>query len=310
MPKKFAIFDLGSGSVKSLIVETDEKGDFKIIESERVEPCPPGKGLLDVSQTVLEEPLLKNIETLKYFLKKALQHGADEAHIISTEALRKAENKDEVIAKISQATGITPFVISQKQEAELFWKGVTADFPEGMEVAAIDIGGGTIQFMYGTKNSLRGHKLLSTGVFRLKEKFQTGDPFSEDDISRVESAIRDEIADLDVQFSPQTPYIHGSSAVIDFYQAVGLPLETFEHSKSHPFKVNLELTRRFYEKSQKMTEAQRLKLSPDLPGFASAAVIGLANVLLLAEKTGLKYELPSNHNITQGIVRAIMEGEL
>jgi exopolyphosphatase/guanosine-5'-triphosphate,3'-diphosphate pyrophosphatase len=310
MLKKFAIFDLGSGSVKSLIVETDEKGDFKIIESERVEPCPPGKGLLDVSEMVLEEALSKNIETLKYFLKKARRHGADEVHIISTEALRKAKNKDEVIAKISQVTGITPLIISQQREAELFWKGVTADFPEDMEVAAVDIGGGSIQFMYGTKNILHGHKLLSTGVFRLKEKFQTSDPFSEEGISRVEGAIRDEIQDLDVLFSPETPYIHGASAVIDFYQAIGLPMDTFKHSQSHPFKVNLDLTRRFYEKSQKMTETQRLKLSPNLPGFASAAVIGLANVLLLAEKTGLKYELPSNYNITHGIVRAIIEGKL
>lgn len=293
-----------------MIVETDEKGEYKIIESERVEPCPPGKGLFDASETISEEALHKNIETLKYFLEKVRQYGVDEAYIISTEALRKAKNKDEVIAKISQATGITPLVISQKREAELFWKGITADFPENMEVAAIDIGGGSIQFMYGTKNALRGHKLLSTGVFRLKEKFQTADPFSEDDIFRIEGAIRREIADLDVCFSPQTPYIHGSSAVVDFYRAIGLPMENFEHSKSHPFKVNLDLTRRFYKKSQKMTEAERLKLSPDLPGFASAAVIGLANVLLLAEKTGLKYELPSNHNITQGIVRAIIEGKL
>lgn len=310
MPKKFAIFDLGSGSVKSLIVEASEKGDCKIIERERIEPCPPGKGLLGASEIVSEESLLKNIETLKYFLKKARRHGADEARIISTEALRKAKNRDEVLAKIAGETGIMPLVISQKREAELFWKGITADFPEDMEIAAIDIGGGSIQFMYGTKNKLRGCKLLPTGVFRLKEKIQTGDPFSKEDISRIEKDIRDEIADLEVCFSPETPYIHGSSAVIDFYQAVGLPLASFEHSKSHPFKLNLDITRRFYEKSQKMTEAERFKLSPDLPGFASAAVIGLANVLLLAEKTGLKYELPSNHNITQGIVLAIAEGEL
>ena len=127
---------------------------------------------------------------------------------------------------------------------------------------------------------------------------------------QIEKNIRDEIADLDVRFSPETPYIHGSSAVIDFYQAVGIPMEPFAHSKNHPYKVGLDLTRDFYEKSQKMTEAERSKLSPDLPGFASAAVIGLANVLLLAEKTGLRYELPSNHNITQGIVRALIAGDL
>ena len=310
MPKKFAIFDLGSGSVKSLIVEADGKGNHKIIEQERIEPCLPGKGLLDVSEMVQEEALAKNIETLQYLLEKARRYGSDEIRIISTEALRKAKNRDDVLEKISASIGIRPIVISQKQEAELFWRGITADFPVDMEIAAIDIGGGSVQFMYGTKNKLRGCKLLPTGVFRLKEKFQTSDPFSAEDISRVEKVIRDEIIDLDVQFSPETPYIHGSSAVIDFYQAVGIPMEPFGHSKNHPYKVDLDLTRDLYQKSQKMNEAERSKMSPDLPGFASAAVIGLANVLLLAEKTGLRYELPSNHNITQGIVRALIAGDL
>lgn len=309
MIKKLAIIDLGSSSVKALVASTDKAGNCDILHRERIEPW-PGRGMLNVSKTVSEEALAKNIETLKYFLKKFREHGADAVRIISTEALRKAKNKEEVLTKILKETGIAPRVISQKQEAELFWKGITADFPEDMEIAAVDVGGGSVQFMWGAKNDLRGHKLLTTGSFVLKEKFQMSDPFSAEDILRVEQAIRDEILDLNVIFSPETPYIHGASAVIDFYRAVGLPMEPFKHSKGHPYKVDLDITRRLYEKSQKMTEAERFKMSPTLPGFASAAVIGLANVLLLAEKTGLTYELPSNHNITHGIVRAIAEGEL
>ncbi|MFA5926021.1 MAG: hypothetical protein WC831_03720 [Parcubacteria group bacterium] len=309
MPKKFAIIDLGTGSVKSLIVETADSGEFRILHQERIEPC-PGKGMLDASETILDEPLEKNIKALKNFLSKAKHHGACEIHIISTEALRKAKNKEAVLKKISEAVGILPVVISQKREAELYWKGITADFPENMEIAAIDIGGGSIQFMFGTKNNLRGHKLLQIGVFRLKENFQTSDPFSDEDIFNIEKAIQDEISDLDVKFSPNVPYLHGSSAVIDFYKAIGIPMKPYRYSKSHPFRVDLSVTRKYYEMNRKMTEAERLKLSPALPGFASAAVIGLANVLLIAEKTGLHFELPSNNNITQGIVRAAIEGQL
>jgi exopolyphosphatase / guanosine-5'-triphosphate,3'-diphosphate pyrophosphatase len=309
MPKKFVIIDLGTGSVKSLIVEAEKNGNFRILHQERIEPS-PGKGMLGANETVSDESVRKNIETLEYFISKAKEHGAKNIHIISTEVLRKAKNKDAVLEKISEAVGILPVVISQEQESQLYWKGITADFPDKMEIAAIDIGGGSIQFMYGTKNNLRGHKLLQTGVFRLKEKFQTSDPFSEKDIFNIEKAIRDEIADLDIKLSPDTPYLHGSSAVIYFYESIGIPMKPYEHSKSHPYQVDLSITRKYYEMSKKMTEAQRLKLSPTLPGFASAAVIGLANVLLIAEKTGLKFELPSNNNITQGIVRAVIEGEL
>jgi exopolyphosphatase / guanosine-5'-triphosphate,3'-diphosphate pyrophosphatase len=309
MPKKFTIIDLGTGSVKSLIVETQKNDNFRILHQERIEPC-PGKGMLDANENVSDESIRKNIKTLEHFISKAKGHGAKDIHIISTEVLRKAKNKEAVLQKISDAIGILPIVISQEREAELYWKGITADFPNKMEIAAIDIGGGSIQFMYGTKNNLRGHKLLKTGVFRLKEKFQTSDPFSKEDISNIEKVIRDEIADLDIKFSPDTPYLHGSSAVIDFYKSIGIPMKPYKHSKSHPYQVDISTTWKYYEMSKYMTEAERLKLSPDLPGFASAAVIGLANVLLIAEKTGLKFELPSNNNITQGIVRAVIEGEL
>src|SRR3989344_6913233 len=129
----------------------------------------------------------------------------------------------------------------------LFWHGMTAVFEWEGQIAGIDIGGGTVEFMWGTKDKLEGYKLLKTGVLVMREKYIKSDPATEEEFGLMESEIRKEIVDLEIKFSPETPFIHGSTSVIDFYREAGVKMGEFKYSKSHPFKVDLGQTRRFYK---------------------------------------------------------------
>lgn len=308
MAKRFAIIDLGTSSAKLLIFEARQNGEIENLHRERIESH-LGKGMEGNDSKILDANIEDNVAVLRTLVEKSKNFKAEKIKIVSTEVLRKAKNAEVVVKKIAEAVGIKPIIVSQEREAELFWKGATADFPKNMEIAAIDVGGGSVEFMWGTKEKLAGHKLAKTGAFYLKEILGIGDKFSEENIRDLENLIRQELDDANIEFSPETPYIHGTSAVINFYREAKVPLEPYPHSRSHPYKLDLKHTREFYVRSQKMTTAERIKLNPSLPGFAEVAVIGLANVLLFAEKTGLAYELPSNNNITHGIVRALIENE-
>lgn len=308
MAQKIAIIDLGTSSTKLLIFEVRKNGEINNRHRERIESH-LGKGMEGNGGKIFNKNIENNLAVIRSLIEKSRDFKAEKIKIVSTEVLRKAKNAEVVVQKIAEAVGIKPIIVSQVREAQLFWKGATADFPENMEIAAIDVGGGSVEFMWGTRDRLAGHKLAKTGAFYLKEILGIGDKFSEDNVREIENLIRQELDDVDIKFSPETPYIHGTSAVIDFYREARVPLEPYPHSRSHPYMLDLKHTREFYERSQKMTTAERIKLNPSLPGFAEAAVFGLANVLLFAEKTGLAYELPSNNNITHGIVRAMIEGE-
>lgn len=303
-----AIIDIGTSSTKLLIVCVEGGAIKKVLHKERVEEIVDEQGVKGtMSGFISEKSTRKKIEILNSFKEKIRNFDVDKTEVVSTDVLRQSSNSEEVVSGIKNQTGLDANVISQEREMELFWKGVSDDFPADMILSAIDIGGGSVQFMWGTKGNLKGHKLLRTGVFRLREELNLGDPLSCDDIERYEARINEEINELSVEFSPETPMIHGSSEVISYYQELKVPLASYEFSKTHPYQVDLEVTKDYYDRLKTMKTSERKKLAPSLPGYAHGAVLGLANVLLIAKKTGISHELPSNNNITNGIVLDMLE---
>lgn len=97
-------------------------------------------------------------------------------------------------------------------------------------------------------------------------------------------------------------FIHGSTSVIDFYTEAKLPLEPYNLSGGHPWQLSLDKSRQFYEKLRLLPKSERGQYFPSQPNFTDGASIGLANILLIAEQTGLKFELPSNNSLVHGFL--------
>lgn len=309
MAKRFSIIDIGTSSIKLLVVEIGKNGTLANVHKERIEPKLLRNDIGSVKKGGLPKQSIKaRIGVLKDLQSKARNWKVERIKVASTEAFRKAKNSQDIIEKIKNETGLDVEVISQKREAELFWKGVIGDFPKKTRIAAIDVGGGTVQFAYGTKEKLEEILLLDTGVFRLKEDLNLSDPFTGNDIENFENKIIDAIRELNVKLGSDVPLVHGSSEVINFYDELKVPFEKSYLSKNHPHKVSLDTTWKNYEMFKKMNISQRKRLTPSLPGYAHGAVLGLANVLLIAQKTGIEYELPSNANITDGLIQEMLEG--
>ncbi len=307
-----AVVDQGTNSSKLLVFEVgpakQDFGNLKLIFQDK-EETRLGRGMEEGDQ-VSEEGLVKTMEALQRFKSEVERMKVERVEVIGTEVLRKAENAKDVVKKIKDKLGWEVRILSHEAEMELFWRGMTSDFEWKGGIAGIDIGGGSVQFMWGKREKLESYKLLKTGVLSLRERFIKGDPATEREFELIEEEIRKAIADLEVRFDGEAPLVHGSTSVIDFYQEAGVEMEKFNFSKSHPFKVDLDKTREFYWRTRLLDRKDRVKLFPSHPGFVDGAAIGLANVLLIAERTGLRYELPSNNNIMHGVVPLIYAGKL
>ena len=303
---KLGIIDLGTASTKLLIVEAYPDGRvdelLKTKEESRF-----GEYMDRYDNHILPERVQKNIDILKNFQDILTEHGVEKAHIFSTEVLRKAANTEEVVETIQNAVDIPLMVLEQHQEAEIFWNGITSDFTYEGQIAGMDIGGGSVEFVYGTKGHLEGYKPLPFGAMSLREKFLTTNPPTEVDYKKLEAFVRESIFDLDVQFDPDTPFIHGTSAVLDYYQAAKFPMKPYSYSERHPFQVDLEDTERIYHKMRIEPDEERRRHFPAQPYFMDACCVGTAIFLMLAEKTGLRYELPSNNNITNGLAQFMLQ---
>ena len=101
---------------------------------------------------------------------------------MATSATREAENGDEFLAAIADATGIRPRVISGTEEARLIHMAAVygVDVKRGRAVV-VDIGGGSVEITCGGEKPQLARS-FKVGVIRLTERFVTTDPLSERDI--------------------------------------------------------------------------------------------------------------------------------
>jgi exopolyphosphatase / guanosine-5'-triphosphate,3'-diphosphate pyrophosphatase len=306
--KTIAIVDIGTTSTKLLISEF-LNGQWKSLFKQKYESN-FGKDMDQNDNNITEEGISKNVQILSDINKLIDQYNVKTAKIFATEVLRKASNANKVKEILEKTSSLQLKILSHDEESFAFWTGLTNDFDYDGILAAYDVGGGSYQFMYGTKEKLFGTKLVNKGVNYYRDNFTKTDPPTPKNYEDIELDVQNDIQDLDVIFDPIIPLVHGSSSVINLYKEAGYYMETYSQSFSHPYKVSLDETRRMYNKVRCLPYIERQKYFPSMPFFMETTYIGTAIMLKIAEKTGLQYELPSNNNIANGLVYLVNEGRM
>jgi len=304
---KIAVIDLGTTSTKILISEYKNKSFQEVFRKKYESNL--GDGLHE-SKIISREAVNKNLQILLQINNLLKEYNVGKAKIFSTEVLRSAQNSNEVVSQIEQGSGLPVRVLTHDEESFAFWNGLTSDLECSGLIAGYDVGGGSYQFMYGTKKELHGVKLVKKGVNYYLNNFTPNDPPLPQDFDRIEEDVAHDIQDLTICLGKETPFIHGSSSVLDFYKEAGYVMTPYKYSLSHPYQLDLSETKRMYYKVRCLPYEERQKYFPSLPFFMKGTYVGTAIFLKLAEKTGITFELPSNNNIANGLIYLLAEGLL
>jgi len=293
------IIDIGTNSLKAFVFDVSTKApkNIKTIkEKNRL-----GNYLLE-NNTISEEGIKITIDKIKALKFEIKEFENNSITTFGTEIFRRSNNNDYFSDRLFKETGIEIIVLSQEKEAEVFWKGIVNDFNWNGLIAAIDIGGGSVQFMYGSKEKLLKVYKLNTGALFLRNKFIVNEPPKETDYNKIEEFIRNEIENIDIIFPPNTPFVHGSTSVIDFFMEAKVKTEMSSLSEQHPYKIELLEVKYLYQVMRTLPSEQRRRYFPSQPEYTDGCSIGFANVLEIANKTGLTYELPSNNSLVHGLL--------
>lgn len=172
--EKIAIIDLGSNSLRLVLVDILEGGYFSVVdelkETVRLAQDMELDGFLQpvrVAQT---------IKTLKMFRRLCDANKVEKIYAYATAAVRKAKNQRGFLDEVLATTGIKLRVLDSEEEAQLVYQGVinSMDIPRGL---IVDIGGGSIQLIYYNRKSLLEHATLPSGAVVLTDMFK-GDGIS------------------------------------------------------------------------------------------------------------------------------------
>lgn len=142
-----ASVDIGSHSSLLLLARwQNERLEPKV---QRVSVCRLGEDLR-ATGLIHADRLTELASILTRYRRDIHALGGDLRHVVLTEAVRKAQNQDEVLKVVRDALWIEPRVVSGDEEAALSYKAVSHWHGNGL--VSIDVGGGSTDLSNGSKS--------------------------------------------------------------------------------------------------------------------------------------------------------------
>jgi exopolyphosphatase/guanosine-5'-triphosphate,3'-diphosphate pyrophosphatase len=182
---KIAVIDLGTNTFNLLIAYVNQsKTEFKILHSSK-EGVALGMGGIN-QQKIGTEAFQRGLEALVKFKTICNNFNVYDIKGIGTSALRDAKNNIEFTQKALELTGIEIKIITGTQEAEYIYQGVSWSFKFEEPTLIMDIGGGSTEFIFADKNGIIDKQSFNIGVSRIFQEFKFSDPFTFEDVIKIE----------------------------------------------------------------------------------------------------------------------------
>ena len=122
---RFAVVDVGTNSVKFVIGERREDGEWRTVV-DRAEVTRLGEGL-DRSGELSEEPIARTVDAITDMAEEAAREAVVTTAAVGTAGLRMARNSNAFVEAVRERTGIEVEIISGDEEARLAYLAVTSE---------------------------------------------------------------------------------------------------------------------------------------------------------------------------------------
>ena len=151
----FAAIDLGSSSVKMLVLQATASGWTTLVDQKI--GCALGKGV-ENGMPIPAENQERALNALKTLVALAQQYGVALADIpmVTTAVVRNASNGADFVRRVNVEAGLSPRVLSGDEEADIGYRGALgALLHTPGRYASLDLGGGSFQLAIGTEQGLQ-----------------------------------------------------------------------------------------------------------------------------------------------------------
>ncbi len=212
--RKVAIIDCGTNTFHLLIVALENKIPRTLHQEKRVVKI--GKGGIN-NKLITSEAQNRANAALKSFRLTIDKFEISEVFAFATSAFRNALNGEELKERISQEANIDLNIINGAQEAELIYRGIFSAMDVGTApVLAMDIGGGSVEFIIAKGIDILWKQSFEIGAQRLMDLFHKHDPIRKTEISALQKYLNTELMDLFAAAGELLPKVLiGSSGTFD-----------------------------------------------------------------------------------------------
>ena len=162
----FAAIDVGSNAMRIVLAAVDADRTIEILEVIR-EPVRLGEDVF-TSGMIGDATIDTAVGAFGRFRTAIDRHGARWTRAVATSAMREAMNRDILVDRITQISGIEVEVIGAEEEARLIHMAVSAKVPLKNHLALlVDIGGGSTELTLATEEGILSTASFTMGSMRL-----------------------------------------------------------------------------------------------------------------------------------------------
>ncbi len=165
----YAAIDIGSNAGRLLItsvIDTEKELIFKKDVFIRV-PLRLGENAFTLHK-LSDKKIIELEKTIVAFKNLIDVYGVSHYRACATAAMREAKNGEEIIHKIYESTGVKLNIIDGKKEAELIYNiHIAENLDRNKDYLYIDVGGGSTELTFFSKNKLIACNSFPIGTIRL-----------------------------------------------------------------------------------------------------------------------------------------------
>lgn len=301
MSTRVAAIDCGTNSVRLLVSDGGRTTVERLMRITRL-----GEGV-DASGRLADGAIERTVEVLREYRSVIDRLGAERVRMAATSAARDAANRDAFFAAATEAIGVTPELLSGKEEGRLSFLGATADLDRSRGPFLVcDIGGGSTEFVWGTTEA---EVSVSTdmGCVRMTEAWLHSDPPDPLELSQALSVISLHLDDVlrEIPMAPEAATFVGLAGTVSTAAAVELGLATYDRDRIHHFVLTREAIEDVFRTLATESLEDR-RANPGLePQRADVIVGGMCVLVSIMRRFGFASCLVSESDILDGLAMSI-----
>ncbi|GAB3331614.1 hypothetical protein GCM10027429_10140 [Marivirga atlantica] len=302
---KIAIIDIGTNTFHLMIV--DLANHNKVMHKEKVAVRLGKDGISN--NKITEDAQKRAINTLSLFKTTAEAHHVESIHATATSAVRNADNGQELVELVKEATGIEIAIISGAQEATYIYNGVKQALTIGKEPALVmDIGGGSVEFILCDQDNIFWLESFEIGAQRLLDKFHEHDPIQPKDIVRLKDFLDTSLKSLQEQLEKHQPkHLIGSSGTFDTLVDIAFAEQNKLKPDDPSFSLSIEEFNGIYHELIEKNRAERLEIPGMLEMRVDMIVVASCLIDYILKINDFDTIHVSTYSLKEGLLSEIME---
>lgn len=295
-----AAVDIGTNSVRLLIADERGRELERLMRITRL-----GQGV-DTRGRLHSEAIERTVRVLAEFGVRLAESQVERVRAVATSATRDALNGEIFLDAAENALGARPELLSGEQEAELSFRGATAELPASDgPFLVLDIGGGSTEFVLG-ETEPEALISIQVGCVRMTERHLASDPPSRVQLDACSTDVRRELVRVrEVIDVSRARRVVGLAGTVTALAALELGLDHYDATQTHHSVLSRDRVEALFARLSAADLEKRRSLLAE-PQRAEVILGGAAVLLTILREFSIRELLVSEHDILDGLAASLV----